>query len=114
MRREVTTSARGTTSAAGSLTLSLSGPIRPGDRWELRTLTVTSERVGDGTYPTASVYRSIVSPAYLIGTSRAADRVTFDAEGDWLLAGDSLLIVIEGAAASTAAAAALSAIEVRP
>lgn len=107
--REVTTSARGTTDAAGSVTLSMAGPIRVSDRWELRTLTVTSERVGDGTYPTASVYRSIVSPAYLIGTSRAADRVTFAAEGDWLLPGDSLLVVIEGAAPSTVATASLSA-----
>lgn len=110
--REVTTSARGTTDAAGAVTLSLPGPIRPLDRWDLRTLTVTSELPGDGTFPTAEVYRSIVSPAYLIGTSRAADRVTFDASGDWLLAADSLLVVIEGAAPASSATATLSAIEV--
>lgn len=114
MRREVTASTRGTTDGTGALTLSIPGPIRVTDRWELRTLTVTSERVGDGSYPTAEVYRSIVSPSYLIGTSRAADRVTFAAEGDWLLAGDSLLILIENTAPGTVATAALSAIEDRP
>lgn len=75
-------------------------------------MVVTSERVGDGTYPTATVYRSIVSPSLAIGTSRAADRVTFDASGDWLLPGDSLIVVVEGAAAASTAAASLAAVEV--
>lgn len=93
--------------------MSLPGPIRHGYRWELKTLTVTSDRVGDGSYPTASVYRSIVSPSYLIGTSRAADRVTFAADGDWLLAGDSLLVLIEGAAPGTVAYVSLAAMVTR-
>lgn len=110
--REASTSARGTTDASGAVTLSLPGPHRMGTKWQLRTLTLTSSRAGDGTYPTASIYRSIVSPSYLIGTSRAADRVTFDASGDWLLPGDALLVRIEGTAPATAATAALAAIEV--
>lgn len=109
--REVGTSATGTTTASGTVTLSIPGPHRIGTRWDLRTLVVQSERVGDGTYPTATVYRSIATPSAAIGTSRAADRVTFDASGDWLLPGDSLLVVIEGAAASSTATATLAAIE---
>lgn len=110
-RREVTTSTRATTAADGSVTLALAGPHRVGTRWNLRTLVVTSDTVGDGTFPTAKVYRSVVSTSAIIGTSRAANAVTFDASGDWLLPGDQLLIVIENAAPTSTASATLSAVE---
>lgn len=111
MQRETSRSATAVVDATGSATLRIAGPIVAGSRWELRTLVLSSQRVGDGTYPTATVYRSIEAPPYAIGTSRAADQVTFNASGDWLLAGDSLIVVIEQAAPGTIAQCALSAIE---
>ena len=108
--RDVSVSARGTTDAAGSVTLSLPGPHRPLSRWNLTSLVVTSDATGSA-LPTAKVYRSIIARSSLLGTSRSADAVTFETDGDYLQPADSLFIVIEGAEPGTVAVANLYAIE---
>jgi len=112
MARTLAASGRATVGADGTAVVRIAGPHRPLTRWNLATVVVQSERVGDGTYPTCTVYRSVATPAYAIGTSRAADRVTFDASGDWLLAGDTLLVEVEGAAVGAVVVVSMSAVEV--
>ncbi len=99
--RTVFESARATTDGSGDATLRINGPHRIGTRWELSSVVVSCERDGT-TYPVASIYRSAVVPAQLMGESRSADRVTFDAKGDVLLPGDVLVVVVSGASPSTA------------
>lgn len=84
------------------MTLQIPGPHRTGTRWSINSATIESTRAAIG-FPTASLYRSIVAASALIGTSRSADAVTFDGQGDWLLPGDQLIAVIEGAEPSTRA-----------
>ena len=103
MARDVNETGRATVDASGTATVIVRGPHRTLTRWQLVTVTIQSTRVGDGTYPTAKVYRSLVADAAVIGTSRAADAVTFDASGDWLLPGDQLVVVVEGASPGTLA-----------
>lgn len=95
--RDVSESATGTTGLDGSALLVIRGPHRNLSRWSLQSLVVTSTRPTAGGYPIARVYRSTVSDATLLGISRAADKVTFDALGGWLLQGDQLLVIVDGA-----------------
>lgn len=111
--RTVFESARGTTDGTGAATLRINGPHRIGSRWELSTVVVRCERDGN-TYPLASIYRSAVVPAQLMGESRSADRVTFDATGDVLLPGDVLVLVVTGAAPSTSVQVNLYGDEIGP
>jgi hypothetical protein len=108
---EVAQSGEAVSDAAGVATVIVRGPHRTGTRWALRTVVVVSQRVGDGTYPVATVYRGVVDQHSALGTSRAADRVTFNAAGDWLLAGDQLIIVITNTAPATRAVVSLTAVE---
>lgn len=95
MPRDVSGTASGLTAADGSITLTIPGPHRIGTRWSISSLTVESTRAVAAGFPTAAVYRSAVIRSALLGKSRTADAVTFDGQGDWLLPGDQLLIVIE-------------------
>ncbi len=77
---------------AGDATVIIQGP-GPFARYELSSVVVSSTRAGTG-YPTATVYRSVISPSNRLGFSRIADADTFDADaGDVLLPGDSLVVV---------------------
>ncbi len=111
MPRDVSGTATGITDATGSITLTIPGPHRPGTRWSISSMTVESERDPAAGFPTAAVYRSAVIRSALLGSSRSADAVTFDGQGDWLLPGDQLLVVIEGALPATRATVNLYASE---
>lgn len=95
MAREVLTGRSATVDGSGVALIIVPGPHRTATRWQLTSATLTSVALGDGTFPTARVYRSAVDPAFLMGTSRAADQVTFDATGDWLLPGDQVVVRVE-------------------
>lgn len=97
--------------AGGRATLIIRGPWRTATRWNLVNLFVASERVGDGTYPTADVYKNSELESNRLGTSRTADATTFDARGDWLLPGDQLVVVFSNTAPGTLCVANLRAIE---
>lgn len=112
MPREVITGGNATADGAGSALIVVAGPHRTATRWQLTSAVLTSTPVGDGTFPTARVYRSAINPANLMGTSRAADAVTFDASGDWLLPGDQLLVEIEQTSPGSVANFTLYGIEV--
>lgn len=107
MARDVGETATATTDGAGRAVLVIRGPHRTGTSWRLTSLVITSTRVGDGSYPTADLYRSLIADSQLIGSSRAADRVTFSGDNDWLKPGDQMLIVVQGAAPGTQATANL-------
>lgn len=111
--RDVAESGRGTVGVDGSAIVALRGPHRNLSRWSLSSVVVTSTPPTGGGYPTARVYRSTVSDATLLGLSRAADRVTFDATGDWLHQGDQLIVIVENAEPATAVTVNLYATEGR-
>ncbi len=110
MSRPVHETATGTSDVLGGCTLRIVGPHRTGDIWRLRTLVISSTK-GSG-YPTAAVYRSAVVPSALLGESRAADKVTFNATTDELYPSDQLVIVLANVAPSTVVTANLYATEV--
>jgi hypothetical protein len=109
--REVRQTAQGIVSGSGSVTLNIPGPHRIGYRWNLATVVISSVRAATG-YPTASIYLSAVVPSALLGESRTADKVTFDASTDVMRPGDRLIIVIANALAGSTAVANLFAVEV--
>jgi hypothetical protein len=94
---------RAVVSGSGSATITIAGP----PSWwrvELSTVVVSSVRANTTSFPTCAVYRSTVTPSQLLGQSRSADAVTFDAApGDVLLPGDQLIAVIAGALAGSTA-----------
>lgn len=93
--RDVHETSTATVAGDGSATVRIPGPHRTGSRWELRTVVVSCPRATVGGYPTAAVYRGAAVPSLLLGESRTADKVTFDATTDVLFPGDELLTVIE-------------------
>jgi hypothetical protein len=95
--RDVHETGTATVAAAGTATVTIEGPHRTSTRWNLRTVVVASTRAGTGGYPTAAVYRGAAVPSLLLGESRTADKVTFDASTDVMLPGDSLIVVIGNA-----------------
>jgi hypothetical protein len=95
--RDVHETSTATVAGDGSATVNIAGPHRTGTRWELRTVVVASTRASTGGYPTAAVYRGAAVPSLLLGESRTADKVTFDATTDVLFPGDTLLVVLADA-----------------
>lgn len=108
--RDVAESARGTVDAFGRALLTIRGPHRNGSRWALTSVVLRSTGTSDGR-PTAAVYRGTIASDTLLGESRAADSVTFDARGDWLHQSDQLLIVVENASPGSTVTANLFASE---
>lgn len=101
MPRNVAASASGLADAGGAITLTIAGPHRNLSTWRLGTVVVTSQAPADGPLPTCAVYRSYVATSTLLGESRAADKVSFDASTDWLAQADSLIVVVAGAEPAT-------------
>ncbi len=83
--------------ASGGVTVSLNGPPAWW-RYDLDTVVCTVGRVSTASLPTCNVYRGYIGQSQLLGHSRAADNVTFDAApGDVLMPGDFLIVVFAGA-----------------
>lgn len=111
MGREVRQTAQGVASGAGAVTLIIPGPHRIGYRWNLATLVLRSPKPAVD-YPQAAVYLSAITPSALLGESRTADKVTFDASTDVMRPGDQLIIVFTNVAPAGLAVANLYAVEV--
>lgn len=92
---------RAIASGSGAATVIIAGP----PAWwriDLSTVVVASTRANTTSFPTCAVYRSTITPASLLGQSRSADAVTFDASpGDALLPGDQLIAVLAGVLAGS-------------
>ena len=94
---------RGTVNAGGAVTVTLAGPPAWW-RYDLSTVVCSVGLDSAGSRPTAAVYRGYIGQSQLLGTSRSADAVTFDASpGDVLLPGDSLIVVFANAAPGSTA-----------
>lgn len=111
MSREVRQTAQGVASGSGTVTLNIPGPHRIGYRWNLSTVVISSSRAATG-YPSAAVYLSAVVPSALLGESRTADKVTFDASTDVMRPGDRLIIVMTNVLAGSPVVVNLFAVEV--
>lgn len=73
-----------------------------GNRVQLSQVVIKSTPLGTGPLPQAALYISQIIRSQLIGESRAADKVTFEGfEGDELHQGDTLIVVLTGAAVGT-------------
>lgn len=82
--------------AGGAVNVILTGPPAWW-RYELSTVVCSVGLVSAAARPTAAVYRGYIGQSQLLGQSRAADAVTFQAApGDMLLPGDSLIVVFAG------------------
>jgi len=89
-------SGQATVPASGSVTVTLNGPPAWW-KYDLTTVVCTVGKNGQ-TFPECDVYRGWVADSQLLGHSRSADNVTFNAApGDVLMPGDFLIVIFTAA-----------------